>query len=107
MPGLVVVRGRGRGTHLAGHASRGRRYERGGLRADPSRVHRRHLMVSAAAVVVVVGQRGPAGRALHGHQFGRGHGDQTVAACQQTRIMSVVRRISRVNLTLSNIGRDG
>jgi len=38
---------------------------------------------AAAAVLVVVGQRGPAGRALHGHQFGRGHGDQTVGACRK------------------------
>jgi len=44
----LVVSGR-RGAHLAAHASG--RYERG-LRADPCRVHRWHLMVSAAAVVV-------------------------------------------------------
>jgi len=73
LPGLVV--GGRRGTHLTGHASG--RYE-SGLRADPSRVHRRNVMVSAAVVVGL--QRGPAGRALHGHQLGRRNGDQTVAA---------------------------
>lgn len=92
LPGLVVS-GR-RGTHLAAHA-RGR-YERG-LRTDPR--HGRHLMVSAdraaAAAAVVVGrQRGPAGRALHGHQFGRRHGDQAVAAvsaCEKSRKQNVLK----------------
>lgn len=76
LPGLVV--GGRRGAHLAAHA-RGR-YERG-LRADSGGVHGRHLMVSAAdadaataaasVVMMVVGQSGPAGWTLHGHQFGR------------------------------------
>lgn len=70
LPGLIVS-GR-RGAHLAAHA-RGRN-ERG-LRTDAR--HGRHLMVStdcaaasAAGAVMVGRQRGPAGRALHGHQFG-------------------------------------
>lgn len=81
LPGLIV-RSR-RGAHLAPHASG--RYERG-LRTDPSGVHGWHLMVSTSAAnattanAVVVGQRGPTRRTLHGHQFGWRHGDQAVAA---------------------------
>lgn len=88
LPRLIVSGGGGRrGTHLAPHASGRGRYERGGLRTDPGRVHGRHLMVSTDAAVMV-GQRGPAGRALHGHQLGRRYGDQTVAAvrtCRETQ----------------------
>jgi len=68
LPGLVVSSRCG--THLTAHASS--RYKRG-LRAYPGRVHGRHLMVAANAASaadadsVVVGQRRPAGRALHGH----------------------------------------
>lgn len=86
LPGLIV--GGRRGAHLSAHASC--RHERR-LRADPRRVHGRDLMVATDAddtaaaaadadAVMVVGQRGPAGRILHGHQFGRRNGDQAVAA---------------------------
>lgn len=74
----LVVGGRGR-AHLAAHASG--RYKRG-LRANASSVHWWHVMVSTAAdaATVMVSQSGPAGRTLHGHQFGRRYGDQAVAA---------------------------
>jgi len=87
LSGLVVSSRSG--AHLASHA-RGR--YKGGLRTYPGRVHGWHLMVSADAATatdaeaVVVGQRRPAGRALHGHQFGRRHSDQAVAtvrSCQK------------------------
>lgn len=89
LPGLVV--GGRRGAHLSAHASCGHQSR---LRADPRRrVHGRNLMVAADAddstaadaAVMVVGQRGPAGRVLHGHQFGRRNGDQAVAAVRACR----------------------
>lgn len=91
LPRLIV--GRRRGAHLAGHTSG---WYECGLRADPCRVdHGRHVMVPAAAVVV--GERGPTGRRLHGHQFGRRHGDQiavtTAAAASATSAAATVTTV--------------
>lgn len=86
LSGLVVSSRSG--AHLASHASG--RYE-GGLRAYPGWVHGWHLMVSADttttadAEAVVISQRRPAGRALHGHQFGRRHSDQAVTTVRSCR----------------------
>lgn len=54
LPGLIISGSGGRrGAHLAPHTGGRGRYECGRLWTDPGRVHRRNLMMSADATVMV------------------------------------------------------